>query len=504
MFSRKLTTAQIAIAVAAATLASNFLGFVREMILANYFGAGMVADSYVMGISIPTTLLAAVLSAMGTAYMPILAEKFERQGEAEANLVTSRLINLSFIIVAVIYVISLIFSRQLVQLFAPGYAGEKHSLTVYYMRWAFMTLFFTAGITFCDSYLKYKGSFARQKFVAVIQNVCTIAAIIAAAKHDIRFMIIGFVIGSALNFFGQAGLAVKKGLKYTPDLHLSSAARDVLKLALPILIGGSFSELNTFIDKMLASNLAEGSVAALNYSGKLITLILTLSVGIFSTIIYPKLNQAFVREDIKRVEDLTERGINLLAVITVPFAAGAMLYSTQITRIVYERGAFEGTATALVAAAFLFYAIRIPFYGVSELLNRTFYAMHDTKTAVCCSLAAIAVNISLNLLLVGPMGVAGLALATSAAELVGMAARYMVFSRKYRNIRLLKSKKKPTLILLFSLCAIAFSYGVYSLLPVMPFVRLVIAVISAAALYLVLLAIFKFDELKLLKDLIRR
>lgn len=503
MLKGKLTTAQIAAAVAAAALASRLLGFIREMLLANYFGAGMIVDAYVMGISIPTTLLAAVISSMGAAYMPLLAEKFEHHGVKQANSLTSQLINLTFIIVAVMYAVSFLASTPLVGFFAPGYEGEKQALTVYYMRWAFLTLFFTAGSTFFDSYLKYRGCFASQQFIAVIQNVCTIAAIIAAARYDYHLMILGIVAGSALSFAGQALIARKEGLIYSADFHVSGAAREVLSLALPIFIGGSFSELNTFIDKMLASNLGEGSVSALNYSGKLINLILTFTVGIFSAIIYPKLNQAFAQADMKRVSGLAERGIQLLAVLTVPFASGAALYSTQITKIVYERGAFQGAATTLVAAAFLFYAIRIPFYAVNELLNRTFYAMHDTTTAVYCSVAAIAVNITLNILLVRPMGVAGLALATSMAELAGMTARCIAFGRKYRDIKILVSKKKLVLVCALSAVSIALSAGLYSLLSCTPTLRLALSVLLAVAVYMALLAVFRFEELKLLKDLIK-
>ncbi|MDO5441092.1 MAG: lipid II flippase MurJ, partial [Bacillota bacterium] len=140
MSERKLTTAKIAVLVAIATFGSNLLGFVREMVLANYFGAGMVSDAYVMGSSIPTTLLAAVISAMGTAYMPILAMRFEGSGVKAANKFTSQMTNMLLIVVTAFFAISFIFSSQMISIFAPGFSGEKETLTIYYMRVAFIAL----------------------------------------------------------------------------------------------------------------------------------------------------------------------------------------------------------------------------------------------------------------------------------------------------------------------------------------------------------------------------
>lgn len=503
MAKRKLSTAQIAAMVAIATLGSKVIGFVREMVLANYFGAGMVVDAYVMGQSIPNTLMAALVTAVGTAYMPILAQKFEKESLDSANRFTSQLLNFMVVVISVVYGLSIIFSGQLVSLFAPGYVGEKAELTAFYMRIAFIALYFNVGVTTLEAYLQYKGTFVPQTFIGYLQSISIIVFILLGAKVNYKLIIFGVVIGFFSRAFCDWLLAKSKGFKYSLDFQLSSAVKEVAGLAIPVFIGGSFSEINTFVDKMLASGLTEGSVSALNYGSTMISVIISFIITIMMTIVYPKLNAAFATNDLDRVSSLSERGINLLSIISIPFALGAMLYSKEIITIIYERGAFDKTATAMAAVAFMFYAIRIPFYGISTLITKVFYALHDTKIAAWCSAIAMVVNIVFNLILVKIWGLAGLAIATSFAEFVGMITRYIIFGKKYKDITLLKSKKKLLLTILFSVAAVAISYLVYVLCAGISIllIRLVLAVLAAAIAYLVMLYIAKFEELNLIKDL---
>ncbi len=506
MSERKLTSVQIAILVAIATVGSNVLGFIRELIMANYFGAGMVTDAYVMGTSIPTTLLAAVFTAVGTAFMPVLASKFETEGLQSANKFTSDIMTLMTIVVAVVYAIALIIPNTIVGLFAPGYEGEKMELTAYYMRFAFITLFWITGMTFLDAYLKYRGIFVSEKIIDIGQNVFIIIFFWIAAHGDYHLMVFGMVFGYAFTFLGRLVISLRNGYKFTFGFSLRGPIKEVLALAVPVFIGSSFGELNTFIDKMLGSSLAEGSVTALNYSGRIVTLLFTFTVTIFSTIIYPKLNQAFAKGENDRISDLTERGVNLLSVLTIPFTLGAALYATPLIQVIYERGAFSGAATNLVAISFFYYVLRTPFYAISSLLNNAFYAMHETTAGVICSIVSVLVNIGLNFALVGPLGIAGLAIATSVAEVVGMLIRWILFRKKHPEISVLRSKRKLAKIIIFSIIAVGLSYVVYTLLAGLSslIIRLGLSVCSAMLAYLLMLYLAKFEELSIIKDIFSR
>ncbi|MBQ2084381.1 MAG: polysaccharide biosynthesis C-terminal domain-containing protein, partial [Firmicutes bacterium] len=279
-------------------------------------------------------------------------------------------------------------------------------------------------------------------------------------------------------------------------------------LALPIFIGGSVQQINTFVDRMLASTLPKGSVSALTYGNEIINAIVMLTVSILVTIIYPKLNQAFAAGDRLSIGTMTERGINVLALLAVPLSLGAMVYAQPVIQIVYQRGAFTAEDTAVTASAFFCYAIGLTFLAVNQLITKVFYSLHDTKTAVYCSVAAVVCNIVLNLILVRPMAHAGLALATSIAQAINALLLYYTFKKKYPDIKLLSSKRKLVRIAVFSAVSVGISYLCFRLLSDKinspQLVSLAGAVASAGIAYLILLKAAKFEELNILKDLVKR
>ena len=174
----------------------------------------------------------------------------------------------------------------------------------------------------------------------------------------------------------------------------------------------------------------------------------------------------------------------------------------------YERGAFTAEDTAVTASAFFCYAIGLTFLAVNQLITKVFYSLHDTKTAVYCSVIAVVCNIVLNLILVRSMAHAGLALATSIAQIINALLLYFAFKGKYPDITLLHSKKKLAAIAGISAVAVGISYLCFRLLSdtikCSQVVSLGGAVLTAGIIYLALLKTAKFEELSILKDLVKR
>lgn len=490
------------------TAGTKVLGFVRELVLAGFYGAGEITDAYIMAQSIPNTLMAGFVSAVAISYMPILSQKTEKIGPSEGNLYTSRLLNALILLLSGAIVLGGIFAKPLVSFFAPGYEGFKADLTVYYLRIAFFIVLFTAMVYIFEAFLQYKSVFNPQIILGYFQSLAVIVFIIISAKTDYHLLIFGIVAGFAVRGLGCWFIAARNGFDYTPDFHMGGAVKEAIVLALPIFIGSCVNQINAFVDRMLASGLATGSVSALNYGNEIINAIVMFTVTILVTIIYPRLNKAFAQGDHAQIGILAERGINLLAILAIPCSMGAMAYALPAIRIVYERGAFDGSATELTAAAFFYYAIGLTFLSVNQLITKVFYSLHDTKTAVYCSAAAVGCNIILNVILVRYMAHSGLALATSLAQALNALLLYYTFKRKYPDIKLLRSKRKLTLITLLSALAVGISYLCFAFLSdkiiVPQLVSLCLAMGVAVLAYLAFLKLAKFEELSVIGDLFRR
>lgn len=506
----KRSAAQTAIFMAVLILFSKLLGFVREMVMANFFGTSYVVDAYVMSVAIPSILFGGLFVSVSTAYMPIYSKIRESKGLQEGDRFTSEVLNLLLIIGIVVCVIGFLFSDEIVSVLARGFSGETAKLTSFFLKITFSYTFFSASAGIFDAYLQYKGIFLSQIIAGYMLSLLSIVFIIISAMYSYYYLAFGMFLGMSLRFVIITIVARIKEFQYTFTFKLDNAVKSIAALAVPVFIGSSIQQINTFVDKSLASQLQEGSIAALNYGMLLVTLITSLTIGIFTTIIYPKIAQANAQKDFARFNQIVEQGITLILIVAIPFSMGAVLYSNQVVQIVYERGAFDPVATSLTAGAFGFYAIGLVFLATNDFLTKIYYAMHDMKLPMIYGGIAVIVNVTLNLVLVKTMAHNGLALATSIAFASNTVLLIFGLKFKYPEIQLFSSKLKIVKILISAIMAVGASYltYVYVILPnanilYMRMVQLGIAVLVAGLVYLGLLLLFKIEDLKILKTLIK-
>jgi putative peptidoglycan lipid II flippase len=453
---KQLTAPQIALIIAALTLGSKFIGFVREIIKADYYGTSYVVDALGISGSIPSMIFAGVLAATATSFMPLFSEKIEKEGELAANRYTSQVINILVIISIISSLIGIIFSEQIVTFFtmsdvvAPagsgpieraawfathGWTGEKAQLASFYVNVTFSYTLFSSVAGILESYIKYKGVFVRQVIAGYSISVMLIVALIASrVVGDPRIIVAGSLVGNIIRLIVIALIAKRENYKYTFDFHMTDTVRRIFAMALPIFIGSSVGQIRAFVDNMLATGLETGNVASLSYSSLLIGLASGLTSAVIATMIYPKMSQAFAQDDEKRFSDLFTNGLMITLILGIPLAIASIIYNEQVIQIVYERGAFSGASTDLTARAFLCLAPGMVFSMMDGVMINAFYSRKKTKLPLLISLASISVNIVFDLLLVGRYGNAGLASATSLSQIVGAALYVVVIGKSIPHL----------------------------------------------------------------------
>lgn len=501
------TAAKTAALMAILTLGTKVLGFMREIFLAAFFGTSYVVDAYVMASAIPGILFAGVFTSVAVSYMPIFSRIIEEEGIEEGDRFTSEAITLASSIAFIVALAGIIFSRPIVSILAKGFTGETAQLTVFYLRVTFAYVIFTAATGLLESYLQYKGTFLKPVLSGYLQSGFVLIAIIVSALYSHYYLAFGLLIGSFVRLIALIYFAKEKKFKYRPTLRAGRAAKEIVVLALPVFVGSTVNQINSFVDKMLASGLVEGSVSALNYGYLLINMITALTISVVVTIIYPRLTKSVASGDLSDFNLSIKKGLNIILIISLPCSFGAILYSNHLVSLVYERGKFDAGSTDLTAGAFTFYAVGLAFIALNALLVKAYYAMEDMKTPVICGVFGAVVNISLNLLLVGPMAHRGLALATSIAAIVNAGLLYYFLVKKYPNLRGIADIIKIAKIFLSSLISISFSWlifiGLRDGMGVHSIVSLGAAILSAGLIYLVALKLSKVEELSMLRDLMK-
>lgn len=494
----KRTAVQTAVLMLMLNLGCKLLGFIREMAMAGYYGAGYVVDSFVMAQSIPNILLGGILVAISTAYMPLYSKEVESKGEEAGNRYTSKVILVLITLSLVTAIIGAVYAESIVNVMARGFDEQSKALTSYYLRITFAYTVFSSIVGVFASYLQYKGGFVLQILGDYLQNIAIIVMIVVSANTDNKWLAMGLFLGYAIRCFFLYFLSRRKGYRFNLQLSgLKSTLYDVLQLSIPVFLGTTMQEINTFVDRTLASRLKNGSISALNYANQINVIVISLSTTILTTIIYPKLVQISAKENKEAFASCIQKGMNLSMIIAIPVSFGSIIYSGEIIKLIYERGAFDTSATSITAMAYAFYSVGIVFVSVNNYMTKIYYSLQEMKQPMLCAGIGMGVNIVLNLILIQYMEQNGLALATSLAAMVNAILLLIIFRIRHRDIQLIESKKKIMLLVLSSVIAMAASYGIYVLLVsagIQETVGLMCAIAMAVVVYMAALKVFGVDE----------
>jgi len=204
----------------------------------------------------------------------------------------------------------------------------------------------------------------------------------------------------------------------------------MLHLAQGAFLSTMITPLNALIDRALASLLFPGAIAALNYAFLLFLLPASLCVVPLSTVLLTDLADLYHRGDMAQVRRRTLSALRLVLLLTIPVTVGGVLLAEPLTRLVYEYGHFRAADTLLTSQAVRAYLLGLPFYGTAHLLNRCFYATHDTMTPAMVSLGALGLNIIADVVFMQFFSHWGIALATTVVLLATTTALYILFQRR--------------------------------------------------------------------------
>lgn len=499
--------AQTAMLMAILTLGAKLLGFVREAVMAGFFGTSYITDAYVMATSIPGMIFAGAFSALATAYLPIFSQKMANHSIQEGNRYTSDVINILLILSFFSAAVGFLFSQEIVSFFASGFHGERATLTVYFVKITFAYVIFTSVAGILESYLKYFNIFLYQIIINYVLTFMVIVFIVISAKFGFYLLAYGLLVGNALRFVLLYKVTKKKGFRYSKGFISKATLKQILVMAVPVFIGSSAAQINIFVDKTLASRLEVGSVSALNYSNIIMTLITGLTVTILATMAYPKLAKANAMKDHERFHSIFNMGVNLILIISIPLTLGTMVFHKQIIQLVYERGAFSSAATSMTAGTTLYYAIGMTFSALVLFLAQVFYSQYDAKSPVYAGILSVVTNISLNLALVKVMKCNGLALSTSVASIMNFLLLCFLLKKRFPYISLGSFKRILIKIIISATISILIALLTYFLFwkffDAPQAVLLIAAVCAAGVSYLLMLYLCKIEELGLLRQMVK-
>ncbi len=413
-------------------MASRLLGLAREQVMAAWFGAGMQTDAFNVAFRVPNLLRDLFAEgALSAAFVPTFTEADHKEGRARAWRLGAQVLNALALSLAGLTVLGWFITPLLVRLLAPGFADEpgKLELTIELSRIMLPFLLFVALAAAVMGMLNAVRRFTVPALAPVFLNVGMIAgglALIpvfqAAGRPPILAMAVGVLLGGFLQFAVQLPTLWRMGFRpaWPPELS-HPGVRRIATLMVPATIGLAATQLNLFVNTILASTLVEGSVSWLAYAFRL----MQLPIGVFgvaiATVSLPAVARHAVGGDLRGLRATLAAAVRLVFALTLPATFGLYALAGPLVRLLYERGRFHAADTDRTAAALAAYCVGLCAYAAVKVLVPAFYALGDTKTPVRASFLSVAVNLAGNLALMGPLGHVGLALSTSLTMLFNFA-----------------------------------------------------------------------------------
>ncbi|MXY93170.1 MAG: murein biosynthesis integral membrane protein MurJ [Caldilineaceae bacterium SB0670_bin_27] len=415
---------------------SRGTGLLREMIIGARFGTAADLDAYLAAFRIPDLLFQLVAGgALGSAFIPTFAAAWTEDGQQQAWLLFSRVLNLLTLFLVLLCGLAMLFAEPLVAgVIAPGFPVEQQKLTASLMRWmlASTVVFGASGLIM--GALNAVQHFLLPAVAPVLYNCAIITgAWLLAPVMGIHGLVIGVAAGAVLHLLVQLPALLRQKVRYRFSFRIGDAqVREVARLMGPRVLGLLFVQLNFLVNTILASGLPDGSLSALNYAW----LLMLLPQGIFAqavaTVAFPTFSAQVASGNRAQLLETLSRLLRLVLFLSIPAAFLLYVLDEPFIELLFQRGRFDVASTQAVAYALRFYALGLVAHAVVEIVVRVFYALHDTATPVVAGVATMALNILLSLALIGRLSFGGLALANSIATALEMLVLLIQLARKVR------------------------------------------------------------------------
>ncbi|MDR2191330.1 MAG: murein biosynthesis integral membrane protein MurJ [Endomicrobium sp.] len=511
------------------TMLSRILGYARDMLVANLFGAGMFADAFYAAFRIPN-LFRRVFGegSFSAAFIPVFSGYLHSKDRSETQNFLNAVFTMLLAVLIVVCIVGVFFAPIFVKIIAWGFTDdpEKMRLTVELTRLMFPFICFICIAAFLLAILNTLQSFFLPAFAPSVLSMAEIFYMLAVAPYlistnQIKGLAISVIAGGAAHFFIQypklksLGWTLKPQFKIRiankeedaqPELQLRSlqpaaafykhpGIKKIAFLMIPSIIGLSVDQINSFVDTICASFLASGSITALYYSNRLMQLPLAIFGLAFASVSLPAMSKAYAQKDFASFKNSLNYSIRFSVFALLPAMAGLMVIGLPIVKLLFEHGRFDAAASLATNRALFFYSLGLPSYAMAKIFANAFYSFQDTKTPVKAAAYSMLLHVVLCVVLMRFLDVGGLALATALASYFNLLLLIFWLKKRLGKIGLTKmffsfaksfAASILTAITAFYACKVSQN----------AFISVPVSIFAGASVFFITAKILKSQELK--------
>ncbi|MCM3749153.1 murein biosynthesis integral membrane protein MurJ [Paenibacillus pasadenensis] len=411
------------------TFLGRATGFVREQIIANYYGTSSSADMFVTAFTLPQYISNIFGGVITVSFIPLFIEMNRNKDSRKLKSFSRGYFNLILKLIIVYVIVTFCSSWWVVD---RMFASPNQLTWLIYCLMIPVTIAMVLALFF-TSFLNAQKSFVIPTLSPLIMSITFIITLMLL-PNGVKSLVWATILSSLTALIFIIPFAMRKGFNFS---YVDPLKRDdylsIASTALPMAIGSIFLQSTTVIDKFFTKLLPEGSIAALNYAFKLTQLPSGIFATAVSTIIFPALAVMVSKKDEKGAFTVLDKGIRLTLFITCPAIICLILFSRPLTQLLFERGAFDAAATNITATGVVLYSLGIIGASLTMLISRYFYASKKIWIPVLSNIGATVLNIIISFILVGSMGGNGLAISYSTSVTVNFIILTVIYIVKQRE-----------------------------------------------------------------------
>jgi len=416
------------------TLVSRFLGLVRDILIAQFLGAGAVSDAFFTAFKLPNVFRRMFAEgAFNAAFVPLYAKRIEQDGDETANGFASEAAAALFFVVAL-----LVIAFELTMPWALNIIGfgldrvpnsdgiTPYDLAVLYALLTMPYLLFMSMTALFSGVLNTRNHFALAAAVPIILNIFMIGTLWLSGGLAWPQRTIGLALSAAITISGAAQMALlfwgcrKAGVRFGRKRpRLTPGVKRLVTLGVPGIISAGITQINLLVSHMIATT-RDSAASWLTYADRLYQLPLGIIGIAMGVALLPMLSRSIRAGDEEGAKTSLNRGIEIALFLTLPAAAALYVIPDFLISGIYQRGAFTAETTSQVAKALRWFAMGLPAFVLIKVLTPAFFARENTRTPMIWAGVSAIINISAGLFLFHKIGFEGLALATSIAAWVNV------------------------------------------------------------------------------------
>ena len=413
------------------TFLSRITGFVRDMVLADFLGAGMASDAFFVSFKLPNLFRSLFAEgAFTSAFVPIFSQKLVSEGKKKSLFFASQAISILFFFLFVFVLLFEIFMPYVVRVLAPGFAGDvgKLELAASLCRITFPFLLFISIVSFQAGILNSFEKFAAPAMAPIILNLTMILSafvFVPFVKAPVYGFACAITVAGVLEILWLRHALRKIDVRIKPYVHLhkiikKDEIKTLFKRIAPGVVGAGIYQINMVVDTILVSLVGTGAISWLYYANRLQQLPLGVVGAAIGVALLPILSKQLKAQNLAESRQTQDKAVEYAALLSVPAAVLMIVLAHPMINILFEHGKFGANDTMKTAYALIAYAVGLPCYVFVKALMPNFFARGDTVTPVKFSAVVFGVNFVFNLILMVPFGHVGIAISTTIAAFVSL------------------------------------------------------------------------------------